>query len=188
MPDPIYVMTETIPDPMEGATQFFVNCEREDWKFDTLCDLLETINPTQAAVFCNTRSTVDWLMAPERLANLPVQVACVYKGLSQAEREAALLEFRRGAARFLICDSAAGCVIDFQQCPLIVFFDMPPSNESYLQCLGRSVCPGHPTVPIAIVTTADVTQLREISEFYNVRIEELPDQLAKVTDLVRHAA
>jgi superfamily II DNA/RNA helicase len=49
MPDPIYVMTETIPDPMEGATQFFVNCEREDWKFDTLCDLLETINPTQAA-------------------------------------------------------------------------------------------------------------------------------------------
>jgi hypothetical protein len=43
-------------------------------------------------------------------------------------------------------------------------------------------------VPIAIVTTADVTQLREISEFYNVRIEELPDQLAEVTDLVRHAA
>lgn len=35
--------------------------EKEEWKFETLCDLYETVTIAQAVIFCNTRRKVDWL-------------------------------------------------------------------------------------------------------------------------------
>lgn len=32
--------------------------EKEEWKFDTLCDLYDTLTITQAVIFCNTRAKV----------------------------------------------------------------------------------------------------------------------------------
>jgi hypothetical protein len=39
----------------QGIKQFFVAVEREEWKFDTLCDLYDTLTITQAVIFCNTK-------------------------------------------------------------------------------------------------------------------------------------
>jgi superfamily II DNA/RNA helicase len=41
-----------------GIKQFFVAVEREEWKFDTLCDLYDTLTITQAVIFCNTKKKV----------------------------------------------------------------------------------------------------------------------------------
>lgn len=46
---------------LEGIKQFFVAVEREEWKFDTLCDLYDTLTNTQAVIFCNTRRKVIFL-------------------------------------------------------------------------------------------------------------------------------
>jgi len=43
---------------LEGLKQFFVAVEREEWKFDTLCDLYDTLTITQAVIFCNTKRKV----------------------------------------------------------------------------------------------------------------------------------
>lgn len=45
---------------LEGIKQFFVAVEREEWKFDTLCDLYDTLTITQAVIFCNTKRKVNW--------------------------------------------------------------------------------------------------------------------------------
>ena len=42
----------------QGIKQFFVAVEREEWKFDTLCDLYDTLTITQAVIFCNTKRKV----------------------------------------------------------------------------------------------------------------------------------
>ena len=42
----------------QGIKQFFVAVEREEWKFDTLCDLYDTLTVTQAVIFCNTKRKV----------------------------------------------------------------------------------------------------------------------------------
>lgn len=53
--------------------------EREEWKFDTLCDLYDTLTITQAVIFCNTKRKVR--RVPARLALLPVSaVANVLTG------------------------------------------------------------------------------------------------------------
>jgi ATP-dependent RNA helicase len=41
-----------------GIKQFFVAVEKEEWKFDTLCDLYDTLTITQAVIFCNTKKKV----------------------------------------------------------------------------------------------------------------------------------
>lgn len=43
---------------MQGIKQFFVAVEREEWKFDTLCDLYDTLTITQAVIFVNTKRKV----------------------------------------------------------------------------------------------------------------------------------
>merc|ERR1712224_1098733 len=85
---------------LEGIKQFFVAVEREQWKFDTLCDLYDTLTITQAVIFCNTKQKVDWLTQKMRDANFTV--ASIHGDMPQKEREAIMQEFRDGKQRVLI--------------------------------------------------------------------------------------
>ena len=61
MRDPVRILVRKEELTLEGIKQFYIMIEKEDWKFDTLCDLYETLTITQAVIFCNTRRKVDWL-------------------------------------------------------------------------------------------------------------------------------
>lgn len=61
MSDPVRILVKRDELTLEGIRQFFVAVEREEWKFDTLVDLYETVTVTQAVIFCNTKRKVDWL-------------------------------------------------------------------------------------------------------------------------------
>lgn len=61
MRDPIRILVKKEELTLEGIKQFFVMVDREEWKFETLCDLYDTLTITQAVIFCNTRRKVDWL-------------------------------------------------------------------------------------------------------------------------------
>jgi ATP-dependent RNA helicase len=41
-----------------GRVAETIAVEKEEWKFDTLCDLYDTLTITQAVIFCNTRRKV----------------------------------------------------------------------------------------------------------------------------------
>ena len=58
MTDPVRILVKRDELTLEGIKQFFVAVEREEWKFDTLCDLYDTLTITQAVIFCNTRRKV----------------------------------------------------------------------------------------------------------------------------------
>jgi len=58
MTDPIRILVKRDELTLEGIKQFFVAVEKEEWKFDTLCDLYDTVTITQAVIFCNTRRKV----------------------------------------------------------------------------------------------------------------------------------
>ena len=61
MRDPIRILIKKEELTLEGIRQFYVSIEREEWKYDTLCDLYESVNITQAVIFCNTRRKVEQL-------------------------------------------------------------------------------------------------------------------------------
>jgi ATP-dependent RNA helicase len=51
MSDPIRILVKRDELTLEGIKQFFVAVEREEWKFDTLCDLYDTLTITQVRFF-----------------------------------------------------------------------------------------------------------------------------------------
>lgn len=72
MTDPFRVLVKRDELTLEGIKQFFVAVEREQWKFDTLTDLYDTLTITQAVIFCNTRAKVEWLAQKMQEANFTV--------------------------------------------------------------------------------------------------------------------
>lgn len=79
---------------LEGIKQFFVAVEREEWKFDTLCDLYDTLTVTQSVIFCNTKRKVEWLTEKMRKNNFTV--ASMHGDMVQKEREEIMRDFRAG--------------------------------------------------------------------------------------------
>lgn len=59
MKNPIKILVKRDEISLEGIKQFFVAVEKEEWKFDTLCDLYDTLVITQAVIFVNTRRKVE---------------------------------------------------------------------------------------------------------------------------------
>ena len=56
---------------------------------------------------------------------------------------------------------------------------MPRSKETYIHRIGRSGRYGRKGVAINFLTTEDVGQMKEIEEFYNTKVEEMPQNLAE---------
>ena len=54
MSDPIRILVKRDELTLEGIKQFFVAVEREEWKFDTLCDLYDTLTITQVRLFIHS--------------------------------------------------------------------------------------------------------------------------------------
>jgi len=53
--DTVRILVKRDELTLEGIKLFFVAVEKENWKFDTLMDLYDTLTVTQAVIFCNTK-------------------------------------------------------------------------------------------------------------------------------------
>ena len=179
MSDPIRILVKRDELTLEGIKQFFVAVEKEEWKFDTLCDLYDTLTITQAVIFCNTKRKVDWLTEKMRAANFTV---CAMHGeMPQKERDAIMHEFRQGASRVLITTDVWARGLDVQQVSLVINYDLPYNREAYLHRIGRSGRFGRKGVAINFVKDDDVKSLREIEQYYATQIDEMP---MNVSDLI----
>jgi len=179
MNNPVQILVKRKELTLEGIRQFYIDVEKENWKLDTLCDLYDTLNITQAVIFCNTRRKVDYLT--EQMRSRQFTVSSTHGDISQQERNVILEEFRTGSSRILITTDLLARGIDVQQVSLVINFDLPRDPECYLHRIGRSGRFGRKGVAINFVTKDDLSTFRQLEEFYNTQIEEMP---ANVADLI----
>ncbi|KAI5454491.1 RNA helicase [Naganishia albida] len=179
MTDPIRILVKRDELTLEGIRQFFVAVEKEEFKFETLTDLYDTLTITQAVIFCNTKRKVDWLTEKMRDANFTV--SSMHGDMPQKERDAIMSEFRSGSSRVLITTDVWARGIDVQNVSLVINYDLPSNREAYLHRIGRSGRFGRKGVAINFVTLEDVRILRDIEQFYSTVIDEMP---VGVADLV----
>lgn len=176
MNDPVRILVRRDALTLEGIKQFYIAVEQEEWKFDTLCDLYDTLTITQAVIFCNTRQKVDWLAEKMRESNFTV---CAMHGdMDQPARDAVMEEFRSGASRVLISTDIFGRGIDVQQVSLVICYDIPTNKELYIHRIGRSGRFGRKGLAINFVRAEDVETLRDIENFYKTQIDEMPTNVA----------
>jgi ATP-dependent RNA helicase len=179
MTDPIRILVKRDELTLEGIKQFFVAVEKEEWKFDTLCDLYDTLTITQAVIFCNTRRKVDWLANKMRENNF--QISSMHGEMAQKERDAIMAEFRQGSSRVLITTDVWARGIDIANISLVINYDLPTNRENYIHRIGRSGRFGRKGVAINFVTLDDVRILRDIEQFYSTQIDEMP---VKIDDML----
>ncbi|EAZ63353.1 Eukaryotic initiation factor 4A (eIF4A) (eIF-4A) [Scheffersomyces stipitis CBS 6054] len=172
MNNPVRILVKKDELTLEGIKQFYINVELEDYKFDCLCDLYDSISVTQAVIFCNTRSKVEFLTTKLKAENFTV--SAIHADLPQAERDTIMKEFRSGSSRILIATDLLARGIDVQQVSLVINYDLPSNKENYIHRIGRGGRFGRKGVAINFVTERDVGMMREIEQFYSTQIEEMP--------------
>jgi len=176
MNNPLRILVKQDEVTLEGIRQFYINCDREQWKFDVLCDLYDTLNIAQAVIFCNTKKKVDWLT--EQLRAKDFTVSAIHADLEQPERTQILNEFRSGSSRILITTDLLSRGIDVHGVSLVINYDLPRNFEKYIHRIGRSGRFGRKGVAINLVSKDDMHTKTELENFYNTKIEEMPAHIA----------
>lgn len=176
MRDPIKILIQKDELTLEGIKQFYIHVEKEDWKFDTLCDLYETLTITQAIIYCNFKRKVE--MLTDRMAQRDFTVSSMHGDMTGDRRDVIMKEFRSGSSRVLITTDLLARGIDVQQVSLVINYDLPKNRESYIHRIGRSGRFGRKGVAINFVTDDDIRAMRELEAYYNTQIEEMPMNVA----------
>ena len=204
MRDPTRILVKKDELTLQGIKQFYIAVDREEWKLDTLCksveflslfmsteplltfvnlipifvpgDLYGTLTIAKAVIFVNTRRKVDWLQ--EQMEERDFTVSCLHGDMDQQERNLVMREFRSGSSRVLITTDLLARGIDVQQVSLVMNFDLPTNRENYIHRIGRSGRFGRKGVAINFLTEADVRYLRDIEQFYQTEITEMPMNVA----------
>jgi translation initiation factor 4A len=176
MRDPVRILVKKDELTLDGIKQFYIAVEHEDWKFDTLCDLYDTLTITQAIIYCNTRKKVDTLT--DNMKSKDFTVSSMHGDMDQRERDLIMREFRSGSSRVLITTDLLARGIDVQQVSLVINFDLPTDRENYIHRIGRGGRFGRKGVAINFITVGDKEYVDDIKNFYRTEINEMPENLA----------
>lgn len=176
--DPVKILVKRDEITLEGIKQYQIRLDKEEWKFDTLCDLYDNLTITQAVIFCNTKRKVDWLASELRRANFTV--VAMHGDMKQEERDKIMGEFRLGNSRVLISTDVWARGIDVQQVSLVINYDMPSDKENYVHRIGRSGRFGRKGVAINFVTAEDEDGVADLEKYYSIKINEMPANLSEI--------
>ena len=173
-PENILVKKEALT--LEGIRQFFINVKVNDWKLDVLKDLYDVINISQCIIYINSRNKLMEVYENLNKDNFPVSY--IHGELTSQERKKTMEDFKSGHTRILISTDLLSRGIDIQQLSLVINFDLPKSKETYIHRIGRSGRYGRKGVSINLVTDRDMNYMKEIEEFYDTEIKEMPQNIA----------
>lgn len=90
----------------------------------------------RAIVFCRTKHGSDRLA--RNLEDLGINTCVIHGNRSQAQREKALEQFRRGKATVMVATDVAARGIHIDAVPVVVHFDMPEDPKDYIHRSGRT--------------------------------------------------
>lgn len=177
MNQPLKILVKNDELTLEGIKQFYVNVERMEYKFDTLCDLYNMISVSQSIIYCNSKKLVDELSFKLRAKEFTV--ASIHSEMSQDERNDVVRRFRSGDSRILLSTDLLSRGIDVQQVSIVINFDIPYSIDNYIHRIGRSGRFGRKGVAINLITYSDIRKLHDIEKYYSTQIEELPENFTQ---------
>jgi superfamily II DNA/RNA helicase len=163
---------------LDGIKQFYVELQRDDWKYEVLCDLYQQLNINQAIIYCNKRQKAEWLA--EKMGTQGFPLSCIHGEMDVEERRRRMMEFRKGGIRVLISTDLLARGIDVQQVSLVINYELPVQRENYVHRIGRSGRFGRKGCAINLVTGDEMKALKDIEQYYTTQINPLPDDLAKI--------
>ena len=176
--NPVRILVPPEEVTLVGIQQYSVPLQKDEWKFDALCDIYSQLNINQAIIYCNKRQRVEWLA--DKMGSQQFPVSYIHGEMEVGERKRRMAEFRNGSCRVLISTDLLARGIDVQQVSLVINFELPSQKENYIHRIGRSGRFGRKGVAINLIGPDEVTMIKEIESHYATKIIDLPEDLSKI--------
>ena len=136
--------------------------EREN----AIINVLRYYEAENALVFCNTRASVNHMVA--RFNNRGFQVVALSGELSQNERTHALQALRDGRARVCIATDVAARGIDLPKLELVIHAELPTNPDTLLHRSGRTGRAGRKGISALIVDNKGRTRAERLLRFAKI--------------------
>ena len=176
MRSPVKILVKTESITLEGIKQYYIALEDDSQKYETIKDIFESISLSQCIIYCNSIKRVNDLN--EALIKDGFPVCCIHSGMEKDERTKSYKDFSSGGSRVLISSNLTARGIDVQQVSTVINFDVPKDIHTYIHRIGRSGRWGRKGMGINFITRRDIRLIRDIEQYYDTQIEEMPAQIS----------
>lgn len=137
-------------------------------KMQLLRDLTIVENPDSCMIFCNTKQTVDEVIA--ELVKLNYSCEKLHGGMEQRDRLSVMKDFKQGFFRYLCATDVAARGLDIEDISLVINYDIPYDRESYVHRIGRTGRVDKLGKAITFVTQNEDKFLKDIHDYIGKEI------------------
>ena len=180
MKNPVRINIESNSIVADNIKQEYYVAEGAD-KLSLLKKITVIENPDSCLIFCNTQQKVEQVYLELKKENYPCEK--IHGGMMQDDRTKVMLDFKKGQFRYLVATDVAARGIDIDNISLVINFDVPETNETYVHRIGRTGRQGKCGLAVTFITPGEREFTDEIVEFTEVELLEkkLPtdDELMK---------
>ncbi len=135
MKNPVKVEVTEESTEVNDITYLFYKA-KESTKLNLLKDITILENPDSCIIFANTKAAVD--SAENFLFQNGYNSKKLHGGMEQRDRTEIMEKFKRNEFRYLVATDVAARGIDVDDISLIINFDMPKKQESFVHRTGRT--------------------------------------------------
>ena len=177
MHNPTQIRVKAEELTLQGIAQYYINLLDDVQKYETVKDIFESLTISQAIIYCNSTHRVDDLSEAMKTDNFPVEK--IHGKMTEQERKDNYSKFKKGSCRVLITSDLFARGIDVQQVSIVINFDIPKNEHTYLHRIGRSGRWGRKGIAINFQTRQDSTKLKRFSDYYHTEIVEMPSDFTE---------
>lgn len=134
-----------------------------------LIDLIYTLNMKSVLVFTKTKHGANKLV--KNLMNLGIESEPIHGSKSQAARERALANFKKGKTKILVATDIAARGIDIEALDYVVNFELPEVPETYIHRIGRTGRAGLSGMALSLVDPTEQKLLTQVEKHINSKIQ-----------------
>lgn len=167
MKDPMHVQLNRSVVSPKSLRHYYLRSE-EVGKANALMDLIKKLAPSQAIIFCKSRTRVLSLF--DKLRRKLPNVDFLHGGLEQIVRQKIMERFKAGKLQFLVATDLAARGLDISGISHVLNYDIPENPEIYTHRTGRAARQGREGVAISLMSTRENEYLCKIQKRIRVNV------------------
>jgi superfamily II DNA/RNA helicase len=158
---------------LKNVSQYYVLLEKDFLRVDRLVSLLSELNSEDITVFCNNKD-IDYVYT---CLGSKYPVTKLHSDMPQTEQIEIRRAFNGRQLGILVVSGDSGYLLR-RRSRFVINYDLPVQRDDYVDRGGRDRFGNR--VIINLVTAEGLMHLKEIVNYYNTDIEELPNDISKL--------
>lgn len=171
--DRVHIKVAVSSMTVSTVSQYFYEV-REQYRFETLCRIMDTEDMESVLIFCRTKRGVDDLVSS--LSDRGYNAAGMHGDMSQNIRISTLKKFKERKLKFLVATDVAARGIDIDNLSHVVNYDLPQDIESYVHRIGRTGRANREGIAYSLVNSREFGFMKQIEKVTKSKItkKEIP--------------